>query len=243
MAQDNSQTYEYSGLEKSRLDAIFSIGPAERRPTAWFLPWSDLMMVMFILFVVLFVFAAKHNTLPTFHGSGDKARAGQESDDSDPVVREEVVRVDLSGIESRLNQSLDERIPTVTSDWFDRGRGLTVGLPAEHFFAAGSHELSAEGRKVLRGVAQELSLTNTLVFVTGYADHKALDGGGHESPWDLASLRASQVVRYFTEVAGLAPERFVIQGVGMHKPLVPNTTQMNWSRNQRVEIRITDEPY
>jgi chemotaxis protein MotB len=221
--------------------------PDYERTTAWYLPWSDLMMVMFILFVVLFVFAAKREAIPKFAEQGAPTEATPVSGvrpEQGRVVSGPVMRVNLDDVGQRLEEAVGEVNPvTVSRDLLVNEGGVTVSLPGGEFFSKGGAAIAREARPVLDEIARELALTQTLVYITGFADAEAARGTRFKSAWDMASARAASVAEYFTTVAALPPERFVVQGMGQHRPLVPNTSRVNFSRNQRVEIRVTDESY
>ena len=51
-------------------------------------------------------------------------------------------------------------------------------------------------------------------------------------------MRATRVLRYFTEQKQQNPSRFSAVGYGETKPIVPNTTVENKAQNRRVNILI-----
>ena len=55
----------------------------------------------------------------------------------------------------------------------------------------------------------------------------------------LASNRATNVTIYLQEHCGLDPARLVSEGIGQWRPIAPNDTEENRSRNRRVEIIIS----
>jgi chemotaxis protein MotB len=58
------------------------------------------------------------------------------------------------------------------------------------------------------------------------------------SNWELSSLRATAVVKYFVMEKGLDPSRFSAAGYAEYQPLVPNISEANRRINRRVDIVI-----
>lgn len=118
--------------------------------------------------------------------------------------------------------------------------GARISFSAESFFPSGSPQLkrsAVEGLKLLGGILAE---TEKRVVVEGHTDNVPLKGGEIASNWELASLRATSVVRYLIVNQGVDPQRLAATSYADQVPLVPNTTEENRSRNRRIEILIKE---
>ena len=71
------------------------------------------------------------------------------------------------------------------------------------------------------------------VVVEGHTDSKGTDEYNHA----LSIRRAEVVYRYFVN-AGLAPERFRVEGHGESRPVADNDTESGRAQNRRVELRV-----
>ena len=63
--------------------------------------------------------------------------------------------------------------------------------------------------------------------------------GGGKTNWDLSASRAIAVVQYLI-TRGLSPQRLVAAGFGEFQPIDPGTTEEAYSKNRRIELRLTD---
>jgi chemotaxis protein MotB len=210
-----------------------------RRGSAWSVPWSDLMMVMFILFLVLFIYTNRSGVL-----SKDVLRSRETPDmlGSPSTMRSAFVPADrnLSAVHARLQEDLSgySNVATVS---ISREGNVLVALHGETFFSPGRAELNLEAAPVLQAIAHVLSLAKNQVFVTGFSDfHEGL-GGTTSGDLELSAMRAVRVTCFFTDHNSLFPEMFLVQGQGSSRPLVPASAPTS-ERNQRVEITITGRP-
>jgi chemotaxis protein MotB len=78
-------------------------------------------------------------------------------------------------------------------------------------------------------------------MIEGHTDNEPIHTSELASNWELASLRATSVVRYLIKYQGVDPKRLVAVSYGEQKPVVANDTQENKSKNRRIEILITTE--
>ncbi len=198
--------------------------------SGWAVPWSDLMMVMFVLFVVLFVFATREHGLPRVF---DRERENHPEAKIPTVVLDSVMR--------QLKVVLGERGLLGVSVRRDPGGDLCITLHGPLFFDKGQAALNQEARPVLVELARIIGPVRSRIIVSGH-----VDGELAELPtgaaWEISLLRAARLTVYLTEELGLDPERFVIQGLAATAPLVPETTPQGKDLNRRVEIRLTAQP-
>lgn len=201
----------------------------------WSVPWADLMMVMFVLFVVLYVFSVRHENVVVLFS--DRSVPGE--------VRVPVSELDVAIGRMARNvheQGMPQTGPSVYYKSKDTGvsvvrekRAVRVTLRGELFFESGSAALRQEAQEYLAEVADVVRITQGNVDVIGYADSS--ESSGVEG-FQLTSARAAEVVRWFVEGAGVAANRFTVVGRSDHAPELPTLSQGHETANRRVEIVI-----
>ena len=77
-----------------------------------------------------------------------------------------------------------------------------------------------------------------ILRVDGHTDVRPISGA-FKSNWDLSAARAISVVQYLIG-KGIAPERLVAAGFGEFQPLERDKTEEAYSRNRRIELKLTE---
>ena len=166
----------------------------------------------------------------------------------------------LAELGQRLNVALAQRVQELSryrSDFFGRLREIlgnrpdirVVGdrfvLQSEVFFDTGQSVLKPEGRSeldkiaaVLLDVTQKIPRDIAWVLrVDGHTDVRPIGGG--RTNWDLSAARAIAVVQYLIS-KGMPPQRLVAAGFGEFQPIDPATSEEAYSRNRRIELKLTE---
>ena len=160
----------------------------------------------------------------------------------------------------RLNVALAQRVQELSryrSDFFGRLREIlgnrpdirVVGdrfvLQSEVFFDTGQSVLKPEGRSEMDKIAAALLELNRqipqdiawVLRVDGHTDVRPISGG--RTNWDLSAARAIAVVQYLI-AKGMPPQRLVAAGFGEFQPIDPGTDEGAYSRNRRIELKLTE---
>jgi len=168
----------------------------------------------------------------------------------------------ISDLGQRLNVALAQRVQELSryrSDFFGRLRTIlgnrsdirVVGdrfvFQSEVFFDTGAAVLRAEGRSELDKLATALAELERQIpaeigwalRVDGHTDVRGTTGTIFRSNWDLSAARAISVVQYLI-ARGIPPQRLVAAGFGEFQPIDPDRTEEAFSRNRRIELRLTD---
>ncbi|MCP4118182.1 MAG: flagellar motor protein MotB [Desulfobacteraceae bacterium] len=206
----------------------------------WSVSWSDLMMTMFIFFVILYVYQAGSRELR--FGPGPGANTVSEPDSG------EIVEVNLHDKPSEIfNQTrqavLDEFVEGAKVDLVE-DRAVRISLAGDLFFDVGKADLKPEARWRLNQIGKILQENSFIVNVIGHTDSMPNHSELYSSNWELSTARACRVARYLIKDVGVAEDRFFVSGHASLQPLVPNNTARNRSLNRRVEIILMKErPY
>lgn len=168
----------------------------------------------------------------------------------------------IADLGQRLNIALAQRVQELQryrSEFFGRLREILGNRPeirvvgdrfvfqSEVFFDRGSAALRPEARPELDKLADALlDLEKQIpadipwvLRVDGHTDTRPIATVQFPSNWELSAARAISVVQYLIS-RGLKPDRLVAAGFGEFQPLDPGTTEEAYSRNRRIELKLTE---
>ena len=235
-----------------------NIDLAEHMGDGWAVPWSDLMMVMFVLFVVLYILELaepevdlKYQPQPIVeymevpepiespvevptrgaNGSGDIAdTVGAD------ITKTLSINVFEESSEAVQRAELADVKVALLSD-----QSVKVSVEGPLLFELGKANLRDEVREFLDSLAFVIKQTPFRVRVIGHTDDKPINTNLFPSNWELSLVRASTVARYLISSGDLDPTRFTVMGRGQYAPVVENNDDSTRALNRRVEIIITRE--
>ncbi len=177
--------------------------------------------------------------------------------------KEKDAQLHIADLGQRLNVALAQRVQELSryrSDFFGKLRDILGNRPdirvvgdrfvfqSEVFFNSGAAVLRPEGRAELDKLAGALleldkqipSEINWVLRVDGHTDVRPLSGTtAFKTNWDLSAARAIAVVQYLIS-KGVPPQRLVAAGFGEFQPIDPGTTEEAYSRNRRIELKLTE---
>lgn len=225
----------------------------------WAVPWSDLMMTMFVLFAALLAAQTFHERAA--HRKQQAAHAAKLR--PAPVEREKIVerevppptttpdpapsppadealeplkQIDvLARSHDAVRESNLENVEVALLD----DQSVKVSVQGPMFFAPGQAALRPDVTHFLDRLAQIIKQTPYDIHVVGHTDDRAINTGRFPSNWELSVLRASRVARYLIDAGGIDPSRFMVIGRGKYEPVSANTDAQSRALNRRVEIIIT----
>ena len=171
-------------------------------------------------------------------------------------------QVQIADLGQRLNVALAQRVQELSrfrSDFFGRLRTILGDRPdirivgdrfvfqSEVFFDTGQATLKPEGRQELDGLASALldlekKIPGEIAWVLrvdGHTDVRPISGAQFRSNWDLSAARAISVVQYLIS-KGVSPQRLVAAGFGEFQPIDTDRTEEAYSRNRRIELKLTE---
>ncbi|MDH5297628.1 MAG: OmpA family protein [Desulfobulbaceae bacterium] len=235
-------------------DAMADTFQRSRMPRApdWSVAWSDLMMTMFIFFVVLYVYQSAHREPEFLGGQGKGSDMGSSMGTGSGGIGllgeggggmgqgsgsvQSMARIyDLS------KEVMREEFAEVTGVDLVPDKTVRIILAGDLLFDLGRAELKPKARASLDRVARVLQQTPYMVNVIGHTDPTPIHTPQFPTNWELSAVRASVVSRYLIEQQKLPARRFYVTGHAYHLPVAPNTSARNRAANRRVEIVITKE--
>jgi len=120
---------------------------------------------------------------------------------------------------------------------------LKLNLVDKILFPSGSATLTNKGREVLDKVGFALKdINDRRIMIEGHTDDVPLSPKLEKiygSNWGLSALRATSVVRYLHEEAGIDPRLLGATGYSMYRPLHDNDSPQGRQANRRIEIILT----
>ncbi len=147
-------------------------------------------------------------------------------------------------LQDALSKSLVEEIETGDIRVSQRDGLLVVDVSDTVLFAIGEAELSERGKKVLTRLADSLkALPNDAVFqVGGHTDNSPIKSeevkAKFPTNWELSAARATNVVRYLEETAGIPGKRLIAAGFSEFRPVASNKKPKGRAKNRRIEIAL-----
>jgi chemotaxis protein MotB len=118
-------------------------------------------------------------------------------------------------------------------------RGVVLVLEEQLLFETSRAEILDSAKPFLTKVGTLLKNIPNFVKVEGHTDNRQISTYRYPSNWELSGARASSVIRYLlSNTDQLDPKRFTAVAYGETRPVVPNDSEENWSKNRRVEIVI-----
>lgn len=120
--------------------------------------------------------------------------------------------------------------------------GVRIQLAASAIFPSGSATLRNEALAPLDRIAEMLKKTKKKVIVEGHTDNESIHTEIFPSNWELSAARATKIVRYFLQRHRIEARRLTAVAYADQRPLAPNSSEENRTKNRRIEILIvTDE--
>ena len=219
-----------------------------RMPRAphWSVVWSDLMMTMFIFFVVLYIYQSAQQEVR--FGEGDGADIGS-------GVGTGVMGLKGGGAIGPAGEPADEHLTRI----FDLSRlvldsdsvrefarvdlapdkTVRIILTGDLLFDSASAELKEGAVQGLGKIIPLVAQTPYMINVVGHTDDVPIQTPGFPSNWELSLARAGRVARFLMQESGLDENRFYVTGHAAGQPVAANDTAEHRAANRRVEIILT----
>ena len=169
----------------------------------------------------------------------------------------------IADLGQRLNVALAQRVQELSryrSDFFGRLRVILGNRPdirivgdrfvfqSEVFFDTAKATLdNPEGRAELDGLATALLELEKkipgeipwVLRVDGHTDVRPINSLQFKNNWELSVALAISVVQYLVG-KGVSPQRLVAAGFGEFQPIDADKTDDAYSRNRRIELKLTE---
>ncbi len=240
--------WESSFTDRDERDPLLSATPMSKT-VHWSVPWSDLMMTMFIFFAIMYI----------FHSSGHGIRSNQS--DQEPGINLATTGAASVMADERNGPSIPGEFQESMSDLYDRSKrtveakdlkefasvdlvpekAVRIILTGDLLFDTGKANLKAQATALLQEVGKIVRGVPYMVNVVGHTDDVPIHSAEFPTNWELSSARACTVARFLMEKMEIPEERFYVTGHAYFQSVRPNNSDRNRAANRRVEIIITKE--
>ena len=225
----------------------------------WLTTFNDLVTLLMVFFVLLFTMGSVDtkameefkNALQSglgIMGEGSfvsiEVRNSRQDLGNAALLRQadgEVEPVDDQQEAAPIDEALETFAaePGINVSYSNQGAHITF----EDFllFDFGKADINSGGLAFLDKMAVLMQKIPYPVRVEGHTDNVPIHTARFPSNWELSIARAVSVVKYFAESGKINPQRLSAVGYGETRPLVPNDSPANRTRNRRVEIVLATE--
>ncbi|WP_110667920.1 OmpA/MotB family protein [Salinicola halophilus] len=194
----------------------------------WLTSYLDVLTLLLTLFVLLLSLIPRGETTDTQADSRTESAAVTPRD---------------AGLEP-LNDGLEPRLAglEIAGVRVMKGQqGITLRIDDDLLFPSGQATLTAEGRDVIAGLAEDIQSFDGDMSVEGHTDSVPIATRRFPSNWDLSAARAIAVVRYLG-AQGIDTSRLRAIGYGDTRPMADNATAAGRAANRRVDILLHRQP-
>ena len=204
-----------------------------KKSSHWSVPWSDLMMTMFVLFALLYVY---HTTNKEVQASSGEQRS---------YIHEEIQPVEKEKQSPRYRPSTEilrmEDLKDLASIELTEDKVVKIILPGDVLFDTGEAELKPGAISSLMSVGQLIEGTDYAVTVAGHTDNIPIHTDRFPSNWELSTARACVAAKFLIDETDIPPARIQVTGYAENRPIDSNEIPEGRSANRRVEIIISKE--
>jgi chemotaxis protein MotB len=235
-------------------------GPAdEPNSSSWLTTFNDLVTLLMVFFVLMFslgtIDAKKMADFQYALQSGlGILEAGKRID---VAVQDEQPVKDMSNLNTQadgrsgtqqqpgMQQTIETALEALDDDigvhvtYTERGAHLRFEDGV--LFNFGQAEVSSKGYAVLEKTADVIRKMPYPIRVEGHTDNVPIHTKRFPSNWELSTIRAVNVLKYFANEGRIDPRRLSAVGYGESKPLVANNSPRDRAKNRRVEIVLIKE--
>jgi chemotaxis protein MotB len=211
----------------------------------WEIVYSGFVLILLCFFIMLSSFATMEEAkvmrfVRSFASAVSIFPGGRKFDSGTVVVPDSADIIDqksdladiLEELEVLVGQSrLENEVDISLSP-----EGLVMRLADHALFDLGVADLSPQALPLLEKIGAIMAKTSYFVRIEGHTDNLPIHTDQFPSNWELSTTRAVNVLRYFSEVHKISPQRLSAVGFAEFQPLAPNDASSQRAKNRRVEI-------
>ena len=131
--------------------------------------------------------------------------------------------------------ALSKTTSGLTSLW-TAPEGKVISIRDEVIFDEGSYKIRPSSYGFLGKLCEMINQDEYPVKITGHTDNRLPDEKSFHSNWEISSLRAMEVLKFFVVIGKVHPMRLTAYGCAEYKPIASNKTRQTRAQNRRVDI-------
>lgn len=229
----------------------------------WLLTYSDLITLLMIFFVIMYsmsnVDSQKYDSLatslnnslsPSFSivngGSTNSIGSITPVTNGNSDILSNSSSQSLSPtqeIEQELKNYLESHDLTSQVTLHIEPQGLILSLNENIFFESGKAEIQPRYKKNLLEISAILSTFNNNVSIEGHTDNIPIHNNQFRSNWELAAIRATNVVHLLIDEEHMNPSKLSATSYGEHHPIASNDTDEGRAKNRRIDIVLLSSTF
>jgi len=152
---------------------------------------------------------------------------------SAPMLDEELT---LEQIMSYVKRELNELPGDIKIEAIGDKKRIVINESA--LFIKGGYQIKPSIQPLLDKLSHIINKGSYPVEIAGYTDNVVDIKNGYQSNWELSTIMAINVLKYFISQCGIIPMRLTAYGCGSNNPVVSNDTRQSRAQNRRVEIDL-----
>jgi chemotaxis protein MotB len=228
----------------------------------WMVSYADFITLLFALFTVLYATSQQDSDkekqfeksirkyFQQSPSAGAMINVGTGKDDAsvetplaNPLSTQQEKQTARSEVEKEVDNAIkkelseDERKNLVGSVRHE-AVGVRISLASSAIFPSGSNKIRPEAMKGLDKLGALIKKLNRRVIIEGHTDDQPVQNENYPSNWELASMRATKMVRYLIQRHQIDPQQLVAISYADQKPVAPNDSEENRAKNRRIEVLI-----
>ena len=235
-----------SATRRERRDQLFSEQLSVRDDDdslrdAWSVPWSDLMMAMFVLFAALLAANSMNPKIEIRYKTRQIPELHEIEIEKEKVVEEQVSSrqpsfeplMQINVFDRSQDAILEAQMHNIDVALLE-DQSVKVSVQGPMFFERGKVDLLPEMTEFLDRLPIVIKQTPYQVHVMGHTDDNPINTSIFPSNRELSLHRASQVARHLISAGSIDPKRFIVMGRGQYDPAFPNDDEEFRALNRRV---------
>ena len=220
-------------------DGMGSSDSASSGADGWSVAWADLMMVMFVLFVVLFIYSqSKENIKVIFSANVASPGAVKPVDGLIDMISFQREAMSANSQLVLTPQDVLYRTDDGAVSMNEEKGEMKIVMRGDAFFNPGKSAFKQITLQYLGEVADVLKTSNYAVHIMGHTDSADESAVGNIAVLELSAMRAARVAQYFISKKSIDPRRIIVSGRGGSGPEVPDSLEQVSGNNRRVEIIV-----
>lgn len=137
-----------------------------------------------------------------------------------------------------LKKIFQNEVERKVVDIEQKGQKIIIRLYGAGSFKSGGAELTPQIKETLARFADSLNYIKGTITVSGHTDDRPISTYRYRSNWELSATRATAIIHALMNDLRLKRDRFSMRAHADTKNLVPNDSDVNRSKNRRIEIMI-----
>ncbi len=212
----------------------------------WMTTYGDLMSLLLTFFVLIVSFSSVQMVEFQKALGSLKGALGVLPFNESPINPVEMKMPMLNGFEQRemlnkiveMRKFIDKENLAKEIDFKISKNGIAIRMKEKLLFDLGKADIKPSASPILKKIGALAKGWPNNIRVEGHTDNLPIHTLQFPSNWELSAIRAINVVHFLQDQCQVSPTKIYSIGYGENRPLVPNDSPDNRSKNRRVEIYL-----